>query len=51
LKYAVDVHPYGVDRWITVLKMAHEEHGRAYANDAGYQAGIKNLLARDQQLK
>jgi len=50
LAYAVDVHPYGADRWIAVLKMAHEELGDAFADDEGYQAGIKDLLSWDQQL-
>ena len=45
LQYAVDVHPYGVERWIETLKMSHEQFGAEYADDTGYQAGIKDLLA------
>ena len=50
LKYAVDVHPYGAKRWIQVLKMAHEKFGRTFADDAGYQAAISDLLNWDLNL-
>lgn len=43
--YALDVHPFGVEHWIDVLRKAHEAHGSAYANDADYQAGMKDILS------
>ena len=50
LEWAVDVQPYGADRWMTVLKIAHEQFGDSFRNDAGYQAAIRDLLAWDCRL-
>ncbi len=50
LNYAVDVHPYGAERWIETLRRAHEKFGDTYSDDAGYQAGISDLLDWDGQL-
>lgn len=44
LQYAVDIHPYGVERWIETLKIAHGQLGDSFSDDTGYQAGIKDLL-------
>jgi hypothetical protein len=43
--FAQDVHPFGVEHWIDVLRKAHEAHGTAYAGDADYQAGMSDILA------
>lgn len=50
LKYAVDVQPWGADRWISVLKQAHKKYGDDRQDDPGYQAGLKDLMAWDHQL-
>jgi len=50
LDYAVDIHPFGAERWTETLKIAHEKLGDSYSDDEGYQSGIKDLLAWDHQL-
>jgi acyl-homoserine lactone acylase PvdQ len=50
LDYALDVHPYGVERWLQVLKMADQKFGDTLASDPGYQAAIKDLSAWDGDL-
>ncbi len=50
LAYAVDVHPYGCERWIEVLRMADEQHHETLRADAEYAAGIDDLLGWDQLL-
>ncbi len=50
LGYAVDIHPYGVERWIETLKIADEQLGDDFGDDEGYQTGIKDLLAWDGDL-
>jgi acyl-homoserine-lactone acylase len=50
-RYALDVHPYGVERWLEVLKQAHAQFGEAYQDDEDYTVGIKDLLAWDGDLK
>lgn len=47
LAYAVDVHPYGVERWIEMLKRADSKFGEKYRSDQCYAAGIKDLLTWD----
>jgi acyl-homoserine lactone acylase PvdQ len=51
LAYAVDVHPYGCERWIEVLKKAHEQCGDNLKGNEAYTAGIKDLLDWDQELR
>jgi len=50
-RYALDVHPYGVERWLEVLKQAHTQFGDVYGDDEDYAAGIKDLLAWDGALR
>lgn len=51
LAYAVDVHPYHSERWIAVLKQAHARFGGEHATDADYNAGIKDLLSWNCELR
>jgi len=50
LAYAVDVHPYGCERWIEVLHMADEAHGETLRSDPDYAAGVDDVLDWDQTL-
>ena len=43
--YVTDTHPYGVERWLDVLKEAHQQFGDAEKSNADYAAGIKDILA------
>jgi acyl-homoserine-lactone acylase len=49
--YALDVHPYGVERWLEVLKRAHARCADTYQDDHNYRVGIKDLLAWDGDLR
>lgn len=49
LAYAVDVQPYGADRWVNILREAHAEFGDRFASNADYQRGMEDLLAWDFQ--
>jgi acyl-homoserine lactone acylase PvdQ len=51
LSYAVDVHPYGVERWLEVLKQADAEFGEFHQSNSDYKAGIKDLLSWDCELR
>jgi len=51
LAYATDVHPYGVERWLEVLKRADAESGQFHQSDPDYLAGVKELLSWDGQLR
>ncbi len=50
LEYAMDIHPYGVERWIETLKIANEKLGDDFSDDEDFQAGIKDLLAWNGEL-
>lgn len=50
LAYAVDVHPYGCERWIEVLRMADEAHAATLREDSDYTASIEDLLSWNQEL-
>lgn len=45
-----DVHPYGIERWIGVLKMADEKFADQFEGSRRYQSGIKDLLKWDGNL-
>jgi acyl-homoserine-lactone acylase len=49
--YATDVHPYGVERWLEVLRRADAGFGSAHQSDADYVVGVKQLLAWDGELR
>jgi len=49
--YATDLHPYGVERWLEVLKRADAAFGSAHQSDADYVAGTKELLSWDGALR
>lgn len=51
LAYAVDMHPYGVERWIEVLRQAHERFGEAHAADPDYVTGVNDVLAWNGELR
>ncbi len=51
LAYATDVHPYGVERWLEVLRRADAEFGRLHQSDPDYVAGVKELLSWDGGLR
>ncbi len=50
LAYAVDVHPYGCERWIEVLRLADESHKEVLRADREYADGIEDLLNWNQEL-
>jgi acyl-homoserine lactone acylase PvdQ len=45
LAYAVDMHPYGVERWLEVLRQADAKFGMPHRSNPDYVAGIEDLLA------
>ncbi len=49
--YATDLHPYGVERWLEVLKRADASFGSAHQSDADYVAGVKEVLSWDGRLR
>ena len=49
--YATDVHPYGVERWLEVLRKADGAFGSEHQSDADYRASVKELLTWDGQLR
>jgi len=51
LDYAVDVHPYGVERWLEVLKQADARFGDFHQSNPDYTAGIKDLRSWDYELR
>ncbi len=51
LSYAVDVHPYGVERWLEVLKQIDDEGGDILRLNSNYTAGIKDILSWDGELR
>ena len=50
LSYAVDVHPYGVERWLEVLKKIDAGSGDVLRLNSDYNAGIKDILSWDGEL-
>jgi acyl-homoserine lactone acylase PvdQ len=51
LRYAVDVHPYGVERWLEVLKQIDTTGGNILRLNSDYTAGIKDILSWDGELR
>jgi acyl-homoserine lactone acylase PvdQ len=51
LSYAVDVHPYGVERWLEVLKQIDTKGGDILRLNSDYTAGIKDILSWDGELR
>ncbi len=51
LSYAVDVHPYGVERWLEVLKQIDAKGGDILRLNSNYTAGIKDILSWDGELR
>ncbi|MCF6285412.1 MAG: penicillin acylase family protein [Candidatus Hydrogenedentes bacterium] len=45
LAFAVDVHPYGVEHWVDILRDAHGNLGDIFSDDPDYVAGMKDILA------
>lgn len=50
IAYALDVHPYGVEQWQSVLRRADERHGDALRTDPDYAAGLEGLLSWDGEM-
>jgi len=51
LAYAVDVHPYGVERWLEVLKQADAKFGDYHRSNPDYAAGIRDLKSWNCELR
>jgi len=51
MDYALDVHPYGVERWLEVLKQADAVFGDFHRSDPDYAAAIKDLRSWDWELR
>jgi acyl-homoserine-lactone acylase len=49
--YATDVQPYGVERWVEVLRRADAAFGSGHQSDADYVRGVKEVLAWDGALR
>jgi len=49
LTYAVDMHVYGADRWVDVLRNAHDQFGEDHAEHPHYTAAIEDVLAWDNR--
>lgn len=49
--YALDMHPFGVERWLALLQESDAAFGADFKNDANYVAGIKEILDWDMQLR
>jgi len=45
--YALNVYPYGAERWLDVLRAAHAKFGDEGAGGAEYAAALKDLLSWD----
>jgi acyl-homoserine lactone acylase PvdQ len=50
LDYAVDIHPYGIERWLEVIKRADASFGNVHQSDPNYVQGIKDLRSWDGRL-
>ena len=50
LAYAVDIHPYGVERWLEILRLADQTHGKTYRANRDYATGIEDILKWDGNL-
>ncbi len=50
LAYALDVKPYGIARWIELLRDCHAEAGGGQKS-VDYAAGIKELFAWDMEMR
>lgn len=48
--YALDVHPFGIERWMAMLKVADEKFGLG-ASNPDYSAAVQELLAWDGELR
>lgn len=49
--YGLDVQPFNIDRWIEVLRRAHEAAGSAYSSNEDYVKGIEDMLTWDGKLE
>lgn len=50
LAYGLDIQPYGVKRWIAMLKEADGKFGAEYHSNPDYMAAVKDLLAWNGEL-
>ena len=49
MAYINDIRPYGVDRWLEALRMAHEAFGELAQSD-NYEAAVEEVLAWNGEL-
>ena len=49
--YALDMHPFGVERWLMMLRDGDAAFGADFRNDADYVAGLEEVLDWDMQLR
>ena len=50
IAYALDIRPYGVERWIEVLSRAHDLHGGEFAGNREYISTIEDVLSWNRSL-
>ncbi|MCP4644715.1 MAG: penicillin acylase family protein, partial [bacterium] len=50
IAYATDVHPYGVDRWLEVLRGAHTAAGVQLGQNSRYRVGMRIMEEWDARL-
>ncbi len=48
--YALELHPYGAERWVKALLDADAAHGDNYKDNDNYQAGMRDIIKWDQTL-
>ncbi len=51
ISFILDVHPAGVERWLTALKKADAQFGKEFSSNPDYNAGIKDLLSWNGELR
>ncbi|MBI5096033.1 MAG: penicillin acylase family protein [Candidatus Hydrogenedentes bacterium] len=49
--YALDLHPYGVEHWLDILKNANAKFGASHQSNPDYAAGMKDILGWDGELR
>src|SRR5690606_21028543 len=49
--YALDVLPFAVDGWLSLLRQAHQAYSEKYAADSDYLEAIEDLLSWNGELR
>ncbi len=50
IQYALDIQPYGVERWLNVLFQADDKFGSELQDNSDYRSGLQELRTWDKQL-